>query len=501
MFAFLKIKWAILLNLMCLFVSGWAYSYTSIAVLPNGSPMTFNSDGTTRVSASVPLTWNPDSGPMQDGNSIHDFSNATYAQYQSYCSSGGGGGSGSCSMNPLLREAWAASPVSNQEGIDLINNAFNIWKNQSTDASLSYSQGSSLGEDVDVCNYSEYIDSALEVFAINGDENDPRVCGCLGTCSRPCTNPVVFDANGDIIALEAGEGNRYSVLGSAGPIVWPGANRFLKFEAIINGVCLDASPDEGCDGTTFNTAQITSVIVHELGHAQGMGHSQVNPNSIGFTGGSATAPSDSAYLTSDATWGVQGAVPTMYPFLVSGDDQSSLTMDDKIGMAHLYPAASFAAPGYCTLTGHVYQGVSGLRCVEVVFRNSSSQVINAVSVETGVETSNNGSSGACAEFYPNGECKIPYTPGYNLCTGTSDQCGSYSVKVPSPASGTQTYNIEVNAIPNFGPGSSIGTCPSNPSFSGVNQTAGWRITTNGSVTCNSSGAITAGGTNLNITLP
>lgn len=444
---------------LCLSVSS-AHSYTNIAVNANGTPMKFQVSGT----GQLVLTWNPEAGPMQDTDSIHDFSSSTYEEFLDYCAGGGSGGAGgSCSMNPLLNDVMAASAVTNAEGIALVNSAFAVWDSQATDANVSYVQGTGLGASVDVCNYADFIDSAISQFAIAGDENDPRVCGCLGTCSLPCNNPVIFDSNGDITALEAGEGNRYSVLGSAGPVIWPGVNYILKFEAIINGVCLDNSPASGCGGVSFNDDQLLSVMVHEFGHAQGLGHSQVNPKSIGFSAlqdNDPYQPAGSAYVITDPTWGLDGAVPTMYPFLVSGATQSSLMMDDKIGLAHLYPASTFTS-NYCTLQGNVYTGASGLRCVEVVFRDSSSQVLNAVSVISGGEAANNGEGGVASPTWT-----ATANPGVNACADTSDNCGKYTVNVPAG----KTYNIEVNAIPNFDTGSSIGPCASNPQFTGVNQT-------------------------------
>lgn len=447
---------------LCLSVS-LAHSYTNIAVNADGSPIKFPVSS----AGQLVLTWNPEAGPMQDTDSIHTFDlERDYQEYVNYCGgSSGGNGSGGCSLNPFLSDVMAASAVTNAEGVALINSAFAVWDSQATDANVSYIQGASLGVDVDVCNYTDFIDSAYRDFAINGDANDPRVCGCLGTCNTPCTNPVVFDANGDIIALEAGEGNRYSVLGSAGPIIWPGINYILKFEAIINGVCLDDSPATGCGGVSVNNDELLSVMVHELGHAQGLGHSQVNPKSIGYSPALAdpyVIVNAGAYLISDATWGLDGAVPTMYPFLVTGATQSSLMMDDKIGLAHLYPASTFTS-NYCTLQGNVYTGVSGLRCVEVVFRDSSSQVLNAVSVISGGEAANNGEGGVANPTWTN-----QVNPGTNACADTNDNCGKYTVNVPAG----KTYNIEVNAIPTLEAGSGIGPCISNPEFAGVNQVGG-----------------------------
>lgn len=448
--------------IFCLSASS-AHSYTNIAVNADGTPIKFQVSGT----GQLVLTWNPEAGPVQDTTSIHDFSASTYDEFLAYCGGGGGSGDGGggCSMNPLLNDAMAASAVTNAEGIALINSAFAVWDNEATDANVSYVQGASLGSSVDVCNYADYIDSAISQFAIDGDANDPRVCGCLGTCSLPCNNPVIFDSNGDITALEAGEGNRYSVLGSAGPVIWPGVNYILKFEAIINGVCLDDSPAAGCGGVSISNDELLSVMVHELGHAQGLGHSQVNPKSIGYTPALADPYEleGSAYVISDATWGLNGAVPTMYPFLVTGATQSSLMMDDKIGLAHLYPASTFTS-NYCTLQGNVYTGVSGLRCVEVVFRDSTSQVLNAVSVISGGEAANTGRGGIPVTTTP--WWTATANPGTNACDDTNDNCGKYTVNVPAG----KTYNIEVNAIPNLDPGSSIGPCASNPQFTGVNQT-------------------------------
>lgn len=437
-------------------VKGWAYG--PIAVNTDGTPMKH-----ANISDSSALKWTPENGPVQDSGASHTF--ATRAEYDSFCASQNGGGGGGCSLNPLMREAHAAIS-SNAEANTLMAESFATWDAVS-DASVSFSQDGSLGVDVNVCNYTQYIDAALD--PINGDSSDPRVCGCLGTCSSACRNVVVYDANGDIFGLEYGEGNRGAIIGSAGPIVWPGRTNFLKFEALINGVCLEDSPDTtACRTFRLTNSTLKAVMIHELGHALGLAHVQVNGASI------QVSSSGEANVKASAD---PEAVPTMYPILVKKSDNSgyvdmtTLHKDDQIGLSHLYPKSSLTS-SYCKAKGTIYKGTSGQRCVEVVLRESGNTILGAISFITGAEVANDSNP----------------SQAINSCAESNTQnCGNYEIQGLTVG---KTYTIEVNAIPNFPSGSTIGPCGSNnPSFSGVSQNGGTILSSSGtSISCSSAGS-------------
>jgi hypothetical protein len=395
--------------------SSWAYG--PIAVDTNGTPLKHKN-----LSSSNPLRVNFETGPIQQGGA-----------------GGGGGGGGGASAGgcSLIRKAEAAIS-SNAEGINLMLQAMSTWSNPTNDppADVSFAQGDSLGVDVDINNYTQFIDSKFDPIDCNSS-SDTRICGCLGTCSAPCRSPVVFDANGDIVANEFGEANRTALLGSAGPTVCNLQDGFLRIEAIFNGVCLEDTADPSICGTFKETTQdLKTVMTHEFGHAQGLTHAQLNGNSVVVNGGT------SATVKSGAN---PEDVPTMYPLLVQGSDQTTLHKDDMIGLAHLYPKN--LNTNFCNATGKIFKTSTstGLRCAEVIFREATNPTLGAVSVISGAEVRNDGNP----------------SPTANSCAeSVQTNCGNYTIQGLKP---NTTYQVDINAIPAFmSGGSSITPCDPPP---------------------------------------
>lgn len=462
-------KWlpAVLLSL----VSSSVFAYGPIAVDTSGTPMRHGS-----VSSSSPLVWNPETGPLQDTTTRHEFDtdvvnststeNSAYQQLLTYCGLSSAGGR-SLRNSTASSSSLISASISNTSGLGLIDAAWTVWQSVPT-ADLSFSQGPSLGEDVNLCNYFNYIETSM--FPISS-VNDVRVCGTLGTpgCTTSSFNAIVFDANGDIVAAEYGEANRSTLLGSAGPVVWSGYDGFIKMQALVNGVCLDDSPDtEACGSDTISTTDMKSILVHEFGHALGLSHSQVNLSSVTFASNGQATLNTAAGATSND-------IVTMFPVLVrlsSGSqdnvDLDTLHMDDIAGISHLYPQTTYSS-GVCTVSGTVYRNGTGLRCAEVVLRDTTTgrSKTHALSFITGSEKSNNGGTTASG------------------CTeANSYRCGDYSISGLEPG---KTYTIEVNAIsPYFSEGSRVDPCDPPVSFDGSDASA------SATVTCTTGGTSVTG---------
>ncbi len=433
-----------------------SWGYGAIYVDSNGTPFIHQN-----LTSTTPLTWNPDSGPLVDNVSAHDFDSTptsfNQTEHTSFCNS--------YVSNTTLNGA------SNLEGIQIITNAWAVWANSLNDppANVSFSKGSSLGVDVNVCNYNTYIDSRLD--PISG-EDDSRICACTGSCAGTCKNPIIFDANGDIVSAEFGEGNRATLLGAAGPIIINGYDHILRMEAIINGSCLQGSVDTSvCQGISLTSAELKAVMVHELGHALGLDHTQTNVCITDDADNSNAASNpcvvnmaqtgNNAYTASILSGADEEDAPTMFPLLY-GEAQATLARDDMVGLARLYPKANFST-STCTIHGQILKNGNGLACAEVVVRDVNDPTGEALSFITGSESSNHYSTSASS-------------------SGCEGNCGNYTIEGLKVG---RNYSIEVNPIFSyFDEGSSINPCnpPSSTPNPGLAQTSGV-------VTCSSGGEI------------
>jgi hypothetical protein len=92
----------------------------------------------------------------------------------------------------------------------------------------------------------------------------------------------------------------------------------------------------GPNNFEMSMAAFRGLLIHEFGHYLGLFHSQV-----GFR------------EAADGDPGNDEVMATMFPFLTPGIDLVTLSLDDRVGISSLYPAAAFATD-HAGITGQVF---------------------------------------------------------------------------------------------------------------------------------------------------
>lgn len=236
-------------------------------------------------------------------------------------------------------------PLSNDQAVALVAEAFNAWDNVST-ASTTYRQRAALPFNVTVANFVPFfIPSAPDGLSA-----------------------IVFDDTGAIFDLLFGPGS--GVLGFAGP-EWldPNSCTVLEGSAFINGGAI-ANPGD--------LASARDIMVHEFGHYQNLAHSIVN-GQILLGDNTGPTPFDT-FPIADLIPVLGEAVETMYPFYFGPAFGSSTPhKDDIASLSSLYPGPSFGATA--TVLGHILSpnGHTPKTGINVIARNIADPFLDAVS--------------------------------------------------------------------------------------------------------------------------
>jgi hypothetical protein len=158
----------------------------------------------------------------------------------------------------------------------------------------------------------------------------------LGVCGDQW-NPIIFDSDGSIVDDLFGTDARNSILGFAGPecgtMVPP---MITDAAALLNGRWIDGTAT--AKNPEISLVEFDAVIVHEFGHFVNLDHSQIN-----------------LIEAFDVDASNDGAVATMFPFLVNGREALSLHLDDRVSVSMLYPEESFGSL-FGEITGSILRG-------------------------------------------------------------------------------------------------------------------------------------------------
>lgn len=182
--------------------------------------------------------------------------------------------------------------LSNEEAILLVESLFNIWQSVPT-ARIIFKKdtSSSIGFDVNANNFKPIL--------------QPRTDRDLNRFT-----PIVFDEDGSLLDAYLGSGASNSALGIGGPVVLKMGNRFSipESQIVLNGKAINGI--ESTSDPEVSIELFKKTILHEIGHAIGLDHSQINESEKDF-------------------------VPIMFPKGVN--ESIELKQDDISSLSFLYP--------------------------------------------------------------------------------------------------------------------------------------------------------------------
>lgn len=288
-----------------------------------------------------------------------------------------------CDLGPL-------GTLTNAQAVAMVDQLFNTWKAVPT-ANLNVQNTGFLPVDVNSTNYTTYRTN-------NGSDS---------------YHPVIFDNDGSITDSVFGVGASDFTAGFAGPgwvIGGPQDGTIVDASAVLNAKFLTSGYG--------SQVEFKAIILHELGHFLGVGHSQVN---IG------NAYDREVLFNNNAT------LPIMFPISL-GDRPSVLTQDDQAQITRLYPGPGAANMG--TIKGQILlpDGVTPFQGANVIARRVDDPTNIAVSSVSGF---------------------LYLGTGSNAGRGTSDPTKQGYYEISGLPAGN--YTVEVEPVhPGFISGSSVG---------------------------------------------
>jgi hypothetical protein len=338
-------------------------------------------------------------------------------------------------------------------GVQRVRNMFAVWQGVST-ATVSFTN---LGALLPTGSYAGGdLTTAAQFNAV------------MGSCKAGVQNPVVFDADGTLIASL---GLPPEVIGFNSQCAVDTTTGYILGSAIVmNGSFQDGvnQPNSSPPNFELTPNQFDQAITHEMGHFIGLDHSQINLDA--FLAG--VTPCDVDELA---------GLPLMFPisFCQARKDAGLpvLSVDDVSWISSLYPNANTTL-GYGTISGVVFfgDGISQAQGVNVIARliddpntpQDESRRVAVSSVSGYLFTGNPGQS-VTASLSPS-ENNTDGTPSGSRSAAL---IGYYQMALPPG-----TYTVEVESIyDQFVGGSSVGPldppipAPGAPKFWNQNQSA------------------------------
>ena len=329
---------------------------------------------------------------------------------------------------PMAVTSGGAVVIDHNSGAQRVQNMFGVWQAVAT-ASISFNN---IGPLLPAGSYTGGDLTSAQQF------ND-----MMKSCQSGLQNPVIFDANGQLIASL---GLPPEVIGFNSGCAVDSANGYLTGSAII----LNGKFQDGVNSSTnfeLTANQFDQAITHEIGHFLGLDHSQIN---VDVLFGPYPCDSDSV-----------AGLPLMFPITQcqarKDEGLPVLSPDDISWISRLYPNSTTATE-YGTISGTIYfyDGVTPAQGVNVIARQEDDPATPqdesrrvAVSAVSGLFFTGNPGQSVTESMSSASEHNAGGSPAGSR---TPTLIGYYEIAVPPG-----TYTVEVEAVLNaFVAGSSVG---------------------------------------------
>jgi Matrixin len=322
---------------------------------------------------------------------------------------------------PMAVTSSGTTVISHADGVTRLQGMFAVWQSVPT-AAVSFANAGPL---LSAGTYT------------GGDVNSMgQLNALIGSCQSAAQNPVIFDADG---ALIAALGLPPEIIGYASGCALDESTGYLTGAAIIlngkmqDGVSVNSTPPN----YELSTNQFDEVIVHEMGHFLGLDHSQTNLDILTNN----QYPCDVDELAGSAL---------MFPELLCQARKDAglpvLAPDDVAWISTLYPGPGYAS-SYGTISGRIFfpDGISQVQGANVIARRvddpntpEDESLRVAVSAISGyLFTGNPGQSVTASMSDPTED----NTNGAKAGSRNAQLIGYYQIPVPPG-----TYTVEVESI-------------------------------------------------------